>query len=243
MGWFSKAAHKFNPFRIVGNAWDDLTGNSARKQANATNIRLQHEQQDWEERMSSTSWQRGVKDMLAAGMNPMLAYSQGGSSTPTVSAATVQPENTGMLEKLISVNSARMASLQRDQLEAQTEVARATARKTNAEAATEEAWSARSGERVNDLMNLTKKQIEETISRFNLTDEQRRQVHDMLPELIRKAKAEATVSEYGVPSARAEAEWWKDLGELGKGAEKGGNFAKVLSEIMRTLVFTFRRND
>jgi len=70
-----------------------LLGSSAQSRANRANIRLQRENQAWMERMSNTEYQRGTKDMLAAGLNPMLAFSQGGASTPSSSAATVQPED------------------------------------------------------------------------------------------------------------------------------------------------------
>lgn len=44
------------------------------------------DQRSWSENMSATSYQRAVGDMSRAGLNPMLAYSQGGAPMPQASA-------------------------------------------------------------------------------------------------------------------------------------------------------------
>lgn len=74
---------------IIGGAISSKSQNSANK----TNVSIAKAQMDFQERMSNTSYQRAVTDMKQAGINPMLAYIQGGASSPA--GSTTRVENSG----------------------------------------------------------------------------------------------------------------------------------------------------
>jgi len=62
----------------------NLDFNAEQAQANRSwSADQAQKQMDYQTEMANTSWQRGVKDMQAAGLSPMLAYSKGGAISPT----------------------------------------------------------------------------------------------------------------------------------------------------------------
>ncbi len=68
-------------------AGGSIAGGIARNKAQRAEAQRQR---DFQERMSGTAYQRAVTDMRLAGINPMLAYMQGGASTPGGAQATVE---------------------------------------------------------------------------------------------------------------------------------------------------------
>lgn len=90
---------------------------------NEANRQIAAENRDFQAHMSNTSYQRAVADMQRAGLNPMLAYQQGGASTPGGAMATMEDA----LGK--GINSGFRGA----QLEPQIAQVRALTRKTDAE--------------------------------------------------------------------------------------------------------------
>lgn len=93
-------------------------------QTNVANARMAREQMNFQREMSNTSWQRAVTDIKAAGLNPALAYGQGGATSPAGQTATMQ--NTAGN----AINSAAAVA----QSVANIELTKAQAAKVNAEA-------------------------------------------------------------------------------------------------------------
>ncbi|WNK13015.1 MAG: DNA pilot protein [Microvirus sp.] len=111
----------------IGGVFDS---DQATSSANQFNVQQAQANRDFQERMSSTSFQRGVKDMQAAGLNPMLAYSQGGASTPggaTTAPAVIRSASASQEA------SAQAAAQQVLQSKVQTDLIAAQADKTRSE--------------------------------------------------------------------------------------------------------------
>jgi len=87
---------------LVGGA---LTYKGARD-ANKMNLKIAREQMGFQERMSNTAYQRAMQDMSAAGINPILAYSQGGASSPGGASATMQNELSGAVSSALDARRA-----------------------------------------------------------------------------------------------------------------------------------------
>jgi hypothetical protein len=68
----------------------DVFAYKGQQQTNASNAEQAQKQMEFQRDMSSTAYQRAVDDMRKAGLNPALAYQQGGASTPSGAAATMQ---------------------------------------------------------------------------------------------------------------------------------------------------------
>ena len=128
--------------------WKDQHLTGAQREANAFTAQQNQaamdfeagqarQQMDFQREMADSQWQRGVQDMQAAGLNPALAYGQGGAVAPSGAMASgsagssVDPGRGMSLSDMLQVVSFKK---QMKLLDAQANAANANANQSNANA-------------------------------------------------------------------------------------------------------------
>jgi len=109
-----------------------LVAQQGAKDTNIASAKAAQKQMDFQERMRSTQYQTAMADMRSAGLNPILAYKQGGAGTPggstyspvNVGAAAVQ----GAATTANSANAMRQMRLQEEKISSEIQVLWDTAR-------------------------------------------------------------------------------------------------------------------
>lgn len=206
-------------------------------ETNQQNVNLSREQMAFQERMSSTAYQRAVKDMQAAGLNPMLAYSQGGASSPVGSMPQVQ-NSLGAAVSSAAASAGILQSLQSiDQSKAQAGLLRAEAAEVLARTLEPDDYSARNNAEIRNLGSqvelrgrqgdteyerrfLVNKQFDEVVAHTRLNNALAlvRELEgtvdaDTMGAKIARIRNEAVSSGLKVPKERAYAEYFEGLGK------------------------------
>lgn len=168
----------------IGALASGVLGFMSGQDRNSAQIAQAQGQMDFQERMSSTAYQRAVADMKAAGLNPALAYSQGGASSPAGAMANI--ENPTQQAVQSSMASAQIANIQADTANkgAQKELMEAQAMQARASA-----WQA------NDQSDLIKAQASDIINKlensfWQIETEKNMALKDNLTAQVTKIMAE-----------------------------------------------------
>jgi phenylalanyl-tRNA synthetase alpha subunit len=117
-------------------------------QSNKSSAKAADKQMDFQERLSNTAYQRAMKDMKKAGLNPLLAGKMGGASTPMGAMANIRDFGPAVGQGV----SAMQAMTQGYKAEAEIEQIHTQVDKIRQEIATSEAdeWLKVSAKKLND---------------------------------------------------------------------------------------------
>lgn len=104
---------------VVGSVGGDVLGATVSGLFSAHSA---NKQRDWQTEMSNTQYQRAVADLKAAGLNPMLAYSQGGAGVPSGAMASVPDLSSLGSRAVSSANQSKQVQETVNNIKADTEL-------------------------------------------------------------------------------------------------------------------------
>lgn len=202
--------------------------------------------------MSNTQYQRAMQDMQKAGLNPMLAYSQGGAGNVSGSSASTSAPQTsapsgatasgsaaspsglargGQAQQFNYLASGVATAAQVGQMVAQVQNINAQTEKTKADAGVSQ-WALREldylwkhGYKEREISNRSEILGNET----TISGERRYQES----EKSRQSRVETAMKEYAVPGAKADAQFQQMMLDLMKG---GGSSAGALERVFKLFI-------
>lgn len=192
---------------IAASVFGSIMSNMGQQDTNNTNLQIQQNnsafnaeqaqlnrewssdqaerQMDFQREQSNTVWQRGVRDMGAAGLNPMLAYSQGGAPAQSgamgqSSAATAgAPGN--MQNPFAAAGQTATQWAQIENIAADTDKKKAEEEFIRTQ---ERGYEGEQNVRVDKM----RKEAEKVVAETHLTDEQRAKVNKEIDQVLAQTR-------------------------------------------------------